>query len=697
MAEKVGSLLIDLAANVARLQQDMNKASSVVNNATEKMGKAWESFRAIASAGIAGEALREVVKAAADGERSVNLLTAAFKRQGDGIGFTRDELEGLAEEMSKATEFKDSDFRKAEATLLSFGNIYGDVFKQAITLSADLAAKDGNLAGATDAIGKALANPIEGMKGLGAAIGKLTPQQTEMIKNFVRSNDVLGAQNYILGLVRDKVGGTAAELNTGYNKGINDAAKSWDNFKEALGRVATLKNSVVDALEAITLSLRGLAAVFEGKSFGSGIVGDRSAMAQQITELQDQIATAKGRQGLTFTDDQGRVIGEDLHLDDMEKKLKELTATYDSLYQSKSKVENKATKTPKIGLTEDQLEFLKQIKRQGESIGEGPTGGLFAKAKELNLNGSKLNKPSQTQLDIQKIGQAMKEEADEADRGAERISDWKKAHDFMVNLDQDTDDIKRQTLALGDNAEQMQILAANVRLANQMREIERDLTGDQRLAFETAATTISGKYIAALRESIEVARQWQTGVKQAFNDLQDQANDKATQAKNAIVSAFQGMEDALVKFAQTGKLNFNDLANSIIADLIRIQIKQNLLGPLAAGLGGLFGGGGGASAVGGSGIGGVGVATLATGTNYVPQDMFAMIHKGEAVVPREYNNGGNGSGSSVVINQSINVDSRSDFQSIAAAMSTAKQQAKAEILNSISRNGQFAGAVRSVR
>jgi hypothetical protein len=36
-------------------------------------------------------------------------------------------------------------------------------------------------------------------------------------------------------------------------------------------------------------------------------------------------------------------------------------------------------------------------------------------------------------------------------------------------------------------------------------------------------------------------------------------------------------------------------------------------------------------------MGGETVAGFATGTNFVPQDMVAMIHKGEAIVPRQYN------------------------------------------------------------
>ena len=40
------------------------------------------------------------------------------------------------------------------------------------------------------------------------------------------------------------------------------------------------------------------------------------------------------------------------------------------------------------------------------------------------------------------------------------------------------------------------------------------------------------------------------------------------------------MEDALVKFVMTGKLNFRDLANSIIADLTRMLVRYAIVQPL---------------------------------------------------------------------------------------------------------------------
>ena len=54
----------------------------------------------------------------------------------------------------------------------------------------------------------------------------------------------------------------------------------------------------------------------------------------------------------------------------------------------------------------------------------------------------------------------------------------------------------------------------------------------------------------------------------------------AEQAENAVVKAFKGMEDAMVKFVLTGKLNFKDLANSIIADLTRMLVRAAITKPL---------------------------------------------------------------------------------------------------------------------
>jgi len=58
---------------------------------------------------------------------------------------------------------------------------------------------------------------------------------------------------------------------------------------------------------------------------------------------------------------------------------------------------------------------------------------------------------------------------------------------------------------------------------------------------------------------------------------------------DVVVKGIKGMEDALVNFVTTGKLNFRNLANSIIADMARIAIQQTITKPFTNFLTGLFG------------------------------------------------------------------------------------------------------------
>ena len=80
-----------------------------------------------------------------------------------------------------------------------------------------------------------------------------------------------------------------------------------------------------------------------------------------------------------------------------------------------------------------------------------------------------------------------------------------------------------------------------------------------------------------------------TGDNSPLKSFAKSAFDLAKQTEEAFVNAFKGMEDALVKFVQTGKLNFSDLARSIIADITRMFVRFAIVQPLFHGItGGRF-------------------------------------------------------------------------------------------------------------
>jgi lambda family phage tail tape measure protein len=88
---------------------------------------------------------------------------------------------------------------------------------------------------------------------------------------------------------------------------------------------------------------------------------------------------------------------------------------------------------------------------------------------------------------------------------------------------------------------------------------------------------------------------WANGASNALQNYVDQAADVAGQTQALFTSAFSGLEDGIVNFVKTGKLSFKDLANSIIEDLIRIQVRQAAAGFLSSAFGAFTGGGAGAA------------------------------------------------------------------------------------------------------
>ena len=74
-------------------------------------------------------------------------------------------------------------------------------------------------------------------------------------------------------------------------------------------------------------------------------------------------------------------------------------------------------------------------------------------------------------------------------------------------------------------------------------------------------------------------------IKTGMQSYLDSIKDVNKQIEDATVNAFKKMEDALVNFVMTGKLNFNDFARSLIADITRIYVRQSLITPLLGAFG----------------------------------------------------------------------------------------------------------------
>lgn len=189
---------------------------------------------------------------------------------------------------------------------------------------------------------------------------------------------------------------------------------------------------------------------------------------------------------------------------------------------------------------------------------------------------------------------------------------------------------------------------------------ERGLTSEQERQFAARLALIDEfqrKSIASFTSYYDrlTATQgnWALGAQEALRNYADESADVFSQVGDLVTRSFRGMEDALIGFVKTGKLDFKSLADSIIADLARIAAKKLITGIV----GSLFGGGdfGSGSSFGGQDLGmnfeggGYTGAGSRSGGLDGRGGFMAMVHPNETVI--DHSKGGGMGVTLNVINQ----------------------------------------------
>lgn len=100
------------------------------------------------------------------------------------------------------------------------------------------------------------------------------------------------------------------------------------------------------------------------------------------------------------------------------------------------------------------------------------------------------------------------------------------------------------------------------------------------------------KMVEMKAKSLEASTGVADGFRRGFLEVGLEITNFADTAEKTITNAFNNMEDALVSFVQTGKVDFKGLVDSILADLTRLVARQMISKALGAMMGAAGGGSG---------------------------------------------------------------------------------------------------------
>ena len=560
-----GNVAVKLTADADQFRSEFAKAVGGAESAMSKIGSAVGGLKSkLAGLGVGvsfGALFSESVKAAMEAEQASARLDAVLKATGYSAGLAKKELDGMADAMSKSTQFDDESIRNASATLLKFGNIQGDVFREAINLSADVAAfNNEDIAAGAENVGKALLDVESASKLLKQAGVKLSDQQKDQIKVFEESGDTAKAQQIILEELKKSYDGMSESLNTGLTKSTKDAAKAWDELLESIGKTGATTKGTNTFLSGVTFSLEKLKDLVDGFN----------------QDKLEAILVKSGAKPLTALPGFSGVSGKDMFAG---KTLEDVSAANGAVAKQKD--------------ADKDAEYTRQKKMAEE-------GKKHAKAL-ADLT--------------EKQRKAM---ADSDQWAADSLSDQlQEANKAQAEWAKNANETARGFVDMVSPADE---LVRKMQAVEFLMETINKETGKPFLSGDQGQLALLG-----LNEQID-----------ALNEVKDTGKDAYADLTRAVEGWGRSSADAIVDFAFTGKMSFSGMVDSMMKDLARMAVYKNVTKRAFDALGsGDF-----LSTIGGFFSGGQTLPSYAVGTDYVPRDMVAQIHKGERIVPAAQNAAG---------------------------------------------------------
>jgi len=165
-------------------------------------------------------------------------------------------------------------------------------------------------------------------------------------------------------------------------------------------------------------------------------------------------------------------------------------------------------------------------------------------------------------------------------------SDTKAAREGEIN-----DRLAALDLAEKEGTFHRDTIEERIALMEESRDIQEDYLATLDKQKDPASWYAQLSAINATKSKLAELRGELHPVFTSLNKYAEEATDVWKQVGTAVTGVFSKMEDALTEFVMSGKFKFEDFANAVIRDLVRIAVRAQITGPIAGFFSGLFGGG----------------------------------------------------------------------------------------------------------
>jgi len=168
-------------------------------------------------------------------------------------------------------------------------------------------------------------------------------------------------------------------------------------------------------------------------------------------------------------------------------------------------------------------------------------------------------------LDVQKLKDALREQADQQIRQIQNETALIGLSDKEKDLQKAITDLKEKGLAIEQKLKDLSKGASSDKQA----EIAKEIASNKKLVEEKIKDITS-----EIEKRQEAEEDFAKAYEESFKNYRDAAANAANQARALFQTATKGMEDAILKFVQTGKLSFKSLIADMINTILRSQIQQ---------------------------------------------------------------------------------------------------------------------------